>query len=253
MCLGGVGVVEWGGGAVGDGDTPFGVPRGSGDPAPPPPPWSMARRPAPAFGAPPGPWGVGGPWPPGAARWSPKNPPSEAPASSGIGEGDFAPKGGCGDPPGVSTHTGPGRPPPMSNTRLIFSAPCWSSWSRTAAALPAPSLKTNSPSARSKETASWHTTRSAQSIPVRSTAVSPRLVTRVSIWNSFGPSDGSVTSLYLPSPIAQKGVASADRSAAPRGFRSKSPEHARKSRLADGKRMKSEATVTFALFRVASS
>ena len=116
---------------------------------------------------------------------------------------------GCGAPPGVRTQTGPGRPP-RSTTRSTLSAPCARSWSRIPA-VPGPSLNTKWPSSRSNGALSWHMTRSAQSTPMRITAVSPRLVTRVWIVNCFGPSEGSVTTRYeaSPSDIAATGGARA--------------------------------------------
>ena len=61
------------------------------------------------------------------------------------------------------------------------------------------SLNTKLPSGRSKPTLSWPMTRSAQSRPVRMTAVSPRLVTRVWMENFLGPSEGSVVTRYIAS------------------------------------------------------
>mmetsp|Transcript_32746 Transcript_32746/g.82563 ORF Transcript_32746/g.82563 Transcript_32746/m.82563 type:complete len:234 (-) Transcript_32746:177-878(-) len=104
---------------------------------------------------------------------------------------------GCGAPPGVSTQHGAGRPPPMSKTRSIRNAPCCSSWS-SMPTVDGSTLKTNSPSARMKLTDSWHMTRSAQSTPIRITAISPRLVTRVCTRNALGPSAGSVTTNTCP-------------------------------------------------------
>ena len=59
-----------------------------------------------------------------------------------------------------------------------------------------PTLNTNAPSGRSSPTESWHMTRSAQSTPIKITAVSPRLVTRVCSVNFLGPSEGSVITRY---------------------------------------------------------
>ena len=59
-----------------------------------------------------------------------------------------------------------------------------------------PTLNTNAPSGRSSPIESWHMMRSAQSTPIKITAVSPRLVTRVCSVNFLGGSEGSVITRY---------------------------------------------------------